>query len=286
MDLENFMEIVLAKNIGFCPGVKRAVKIAREAIKKYSPPIFMLGPLVHNEEVARFFKDKGAQEVSSISKVPKGSYLIISAHGIGPVLRKKISNKKIKIIDTTCPWVKRTHNFVKKFLSKGYKIILLGEKKHREVEGIKEWGSGVKIVSTKKEILGVFKKIEADKIAFVSQTTQSKKLFDEAAVFFRKRSPGIIIFDTICRVTLARQKEIQCLAEKSDVMIVIGSKNSANSRRLYEISKEINKKTYFVSEPEDLKRVWFKGEKRGAIASGASAPPEFVKKIKKRIKSL
>jgi 4-hydroxy-3-methylbut-2-enyl diphosphate reductase len=280
------MKIILAKNIGFCPGVKRAVKIAKGAIKKYGPPIFMFGPLVHNEEVTKSFKESGALEVSSIKSVPLGSRLIISAHGIGPISRKEIINKKIKIIDTTCPWVKRTHNFVKNNYLKGCEIILLGEKKHREVEGIKEWGSKVWIVSSLKEAEKTLKKIKSKKIAFVSQTTQKKKLFDEIVRLFRKKSPGIIIFDTICRMTLLRQKEIKGLTEKSDIMVVVGSKNSANSRRLYEISKKINKKTYFVSSLRDLRKEWFGSAKKIGISSGASAPPEFVQKIRKRIESL
>jgi len=280
------MEIILAKNIGFCPGVKRAVKIAQKAIKKHGPPIFLFGPLVHNEEVAKAFKKQGALEASSVKKVPLGARLIVSAHGIGPILRKEILEKKIKITDTTCPWVKRTHNFVENISLKGYEIILLGEKRHREVKGIEEWGSKIWVASSLKEVKSTFKKIKKKKVAFISQTTQRKKLFDEAAELLRNKFPKIIIFDTICRMTLLRQKEIEGLAKKSDVMVVVGSKNSANSKRLYEISKKINKKTHFVSGLGDLKKEWFKKTEKIGISSGASAPPEFVRKIKRKIQTI
>lgn len=277
------MKIALAKNSGFCPGVKRAVKIAKAAVKKCGQPVFMFGPLVHNEEVAKFFKNQGAKEIDSIDKVPFGAYLVVSAHGIGPISRKKISDKKIKIIDTTCSWVKRTHKIVKDFLFDGYEIILLGEKRHREVEGIKEWGREVKVVSGEKEARAAIEKIKNKKAIFVSQTTQGKNLFDRITKLIKEMAPDTIIFDTICKVTLARQREVSGLARKSDVIIIVGSKNSANSKRLYDISKDINKKTYFVSKLNNIKRSWFYGAKKVVVASGASAPPEFIGEIKRRI---
>lgn len=280
------MQINLAKNIGFCPGVKRATGIAKKTIKKYPPPIFMLGPLVHNEEVAEDFEKQGIKIVSSLVQVPRGFVLIISAHGIGPKLEKEVLNKKIKIVDTTCPWVKRIQRLAQNFSSRGYKIIIVGDRYHREVKGINAWVKNkALIISNMAEAKKTTKKKLREKIILLSQTTQNEKKFRKIAKILKKAFPKIKILETICKTTTKRQKEVQKMAKVNDSMIIIGSKNSSNSKRLYEISKKINKKTYFIRNSKFLKRDWFKNVKQIGIASGASVPLRVIKEVKSFLKN-
>ncbi len=282
------VKISLAKNIGFCYGVKRAQEMANGAFRTKSARIFMLGPLVHNNRAMADFIERGIKIVKSFKKVPADSLLIISAHGVGPKIKKEILKTRIKVIDTTCPWVSNIQKLTKKLAMSGHHVILVGDKNHREVKSVKgAGGKKVVVISNIGEAKKLIqKKPPWKKITISSQTTQDGEVFQKIANLFKKYFPGIKILNTICPASRERQKEIKKMAKENDLMLVIGSKNSANSRRLFKISKKINKNTYFVAGPENLEKSWFASKiKKMGIISGASTPMEVVKEIKEKVES-
>lgn len=282
------IKISLARNIGFCYGVNRAQKIIDGVLKEKSAQVFMLGPLVHNKRVMADFVKQGIKVAKSFKGVSVGSLLIISAHGVGPEIRKEILKEKLKVIDATCPWVSNIQKLTKKLAMSGHHIILVGDKNHREVKGIKESGKGrVIVISNIGEAKKLIKKKPKwKKLTISSQTTQNEETFQKINQLFKRYFPKIKVLNTICPASRERQKEIKKMAKENDLMLVIGSKNSANSRRLFKISKKINKNTHFLAGQENLEKSWFASKiKKIGIISGASTPLEVVKEIKEKAES-
>ncbi|HRY82880.1 MAG TPA: 4-hydroxy-3-methylbut-2-enyl diphosphate reductase [Candidatus Moranbacteria bacterium] len=282
------MKINLSQFAGFCSGVERAYEIVSALdISKVKKPIYILGSLVHNPEVIRRVEKKGIKKIDYKkllhSKVGEIGTLIITAHGVGPEVFEIAKKKKIEIIDTTCPKVAKVQRLAQVFSKRKYKIILIGDKGHKEVEGINSWGEKkAKIISSKKD-LGKLKFSKNEKIAVISQTTQDIDFFEKAGKFIKKKNSKAEIFSTICYTTHDRQEEIKKMAEKNEAVIVIGSKESANSTRLFEIAKEKNPKTYSVENAGQLKKTWFWGTKKVFITAGASTPSWIIKEVAKKL---
>jgi len=269
------MNIKLAKNYGFCFGVKRAIGIAKRIEGKANS----LGPLIHNPQVIDYLKKKGITAKDSLGKINKKK-VIIRAHGIPDSVLKKLKKKKCKIIDATCPFVKKAQHIAKMSEKQGYQVILIGEKSHPEVKGI--------IGNLRKKIViehidDVKKLKKHRKIAIISQTTQSKAKVDSIVKELRKKSQEVKVFDTICNATAERQLAAINLARYSDLMIVIGGKNSANTKQLARLCSTITK-TKHIESASDLKKPWFKGIKQVGITAGASTPNYVVKKVIEKIK--
>jgi len=276
------VKITLAKSAGFCFGVKRAIDIALQSAKKHSQ-IEMLGDIVHNEDVCRDINKVGIKKIK-ILKQCKNKNLLIRAHGIALKSVKRARSLGYKIIDATCPMVKEIHQVAKSIENQGRKVIIIGDKKHDEVKGIVGNLKHKPLIIETDIPITKLKKIK--KAGVVVQSTQNtekvKRIFKNLSCQIK----DLKLFNTVCVPTRRKQAEIRKLPLKSDLMIIIGSKTSANTKRLYQISKSLNKKTYWVQSSQDLKKNWFQNCFRIGITSGASTPGKTTKLVIKRIKQL
>ncbi|MDD5086124.1 MAG: 4-hydroxy-3-methylbut-2-enyl diphosphate reductase [Candidatus Nanoarchaeia archaeon] len=269
------MKVICAENMGFCSGVKRAVDMALK-----QKDAFVLGQLIHNPQVVEMLDKKGIKEISSVDDIEKGS-LIITAHGTTKSNVEKAKIKGLKIIDTTCPLVKKVQDLAKEFSSKGYDIILFGDKGHSEVKGIVSNAENIIVISSKEDAKNVFVK----KACLLSQTTQSIEKFNEISKVLKSNVNELKIINTICNATKKRQDSAMNIAKKVDIMIVIGGYNSANTKRLNEICSKITE-TKHIETTREIKKEWFQGKKSVGITAGASTPDFVIKEIKKKIESL
>ncbi len=279
----------MSKYAGFCDGVAGAYEKVKEIAgnSKIKKPIFVLGSLVHNNDVMKRVEEMGVKKIEfagSISEVSdkiteKIGTLVITAHGIGPKIFEIAREKGIDVVDTTCPKVMKAQRLAKVFLDRGYRIIIIGEKKHKEVQGIFRWAKKrAEIVSNFGDIENL--KLDTNKkIAVVSQTTQNKDFVDEMVIEIKKKYPRAEILDTVCLTTKNRQEEVAQIARDSEAVLVIGSKESSNSNRLWEIAKKINDKTYFIERLTDIKEEWLNGIRNIGITAGASSPRWVIQEV-------
>ena len=273
------MKIIVAKDAGYCFGVRDAVDMAYDISKKEGN-VYMLGDIVHNEKVVKDLNKSGAKVVKSLDSVPKGSSVLFRAHGTVNKLWNEAQNKKINIVDATCPLVHEIHKEVKKLSEDGRQIIVIGDHGHDEVVAIADQVKNSLIVSSVKEAkeLKKFKKA-----GVVSQSTQTIENVQEIINVLMDKVFDLHFVNTICYPTKRNQEQIKELAKKAGIMIIIGSFTSANSKRLTMLSKKINLNTYQVTESKDLKNSWFKGHSIVGISAGASTPDYLIKKVKNKI---
>lgn len=276
------MKINIAKSAGFCFGVRLAIKTALKAAKSNSP-IEMLGDIVHNEQVISDIKSNGIKKISNLNRNGNGKTLLIRAHGSAKKVYTIAKKRGYKIIDATCPTVKEIHRLVCSMEKKGYAIIVIGDKKHDEVKGIvgQLKNKAIIIDLSGKINYHAFKRVS--KAAVVVQSTQDIEKVEAIIDNLKKYIKNIKFFNTICQPTRYKQKEIRSLPLQNDVVIVIGSKTSANTKRLYEISKKLNPRTYWVNLPTELQKEWFNNVGSVGITAGASTPLESIKLITNRI---
>lgn len=276
-------KITLSKYAGFCEGVKRAIEITEKAVQSKTAPIYILGHLVHNQRVIKELQKKGVQTISDFNNKNKGT-LIISAHGIGPKIKTQITQQGLKVIDTTCPKVIKIHQIVRLLKNKGYQIIVVGDKNHTEVKGIRGWAGEKAIVISSPQEAKKIKIKKQGKVGLVCQSTQEADNLEKISDVLKSQRPDIEIYDTICEPTKKRQSSIKDLAEKKEAIVAIGDQMSANSKRLYEIAKKINPKTYFISAASELKPRWFKSVNEIGITAGASTPDKAIKEVIEKLK--
>jgi len=278
------MKITLSKYAGFCDGVKRAYDIVMNInMQAVKTPIFVLGSLVHNPEVNKKIEERGIRKIErdDFFNAPTGAIgtLIITAHGVGPDIYQAAKERGVDIIDTTCPKVTKVQRLAKLFHQKEYRIVIIGDKDHKEVRGINEWGGGhAFIVSEKKDLIN-FKVSCGQKIAVLAQTTQNEDFCEEVCDFIRKKYEHTEIDITTCDTTHTRQNEIKEIAKNNDAVLVIGSKTSANSRRLWEIALSINPRSYFIENISEIDKNWFKGINNVGVTAGASTPSWVIDEV-------
>lgn len=278
------MKINLAKSAGFCFGVKRALKIAFKTAGK-NKKVYMLGDIVHNEDVVRQIKKSGIKTIKQLSR-GRGKILIIRAHGAWADIINKARGLGYEIIDATCPMVKEIHKIAKGMEQKGYRIIIIGDKLHDEVRGIigQLQHKAIVIDNSRNIPWDEIKKIK--KTCIVAQSTQNidkvLKIVDILKPYFK----DLKFFNTICLPTRTKQREIKKMPLENDVMLIIGSKNSANTKRLYEISKSLNKQSYWIGSKKEIKTDWFKGAKKVGITAGASTPDLITQEIINSLKNI
>jgi 4-hydroxy-3-methylbut-2-enyl diphosphate reductase len=271
------MKIIIAKNIGLCTGVKRALDIGYDSLKKDLKPVQFLGEIIHNEKVIKDFKTKGGKIIFDPKKAKKGT-LVIRAHGIPPL----IFTKNIIIRDATCPLVKRAQEAAKTLSQKGYKVIIIGEKNHPEVKGIKGYVTGKAIIIENESQAKKLKKIK--KAGIISQTTQSIEKVNKIIEILKNKTEKLEWINTLCPQVLSRQKELSEMIKKVDGILVIGSKSSANTQRLVEIVKNNKKPVWLTNSADSLKRSIFKEINILGVVSGTSAPNWIVEKIIEKLK--
>ena len=278
------MKINLAKSAGFCFGVKRAIEIALEAAssKKH---VLMLGDIVHNEEVVRQVKEAGIRKIGRL-KLTDSNALLIRAHGIDRKTFQKAVRLGYKIIDATCPMVKEIHRIAQDMEKEQRKVIVIGDRRHDEVRGIigQLKGRAMVIEGARDIPLTTIHKIK--KAGVVVQSTQNIDKVLAIVETLKDYIPDLKFFNTICRPTRLKQEEIKTMPLENDVMIVIGSKTSANTKRLYQISKSLNIRSYWLNSAQALRKDWFRDAKSVGITAGASTPDSTTKSIIEHILSL
>ncbi|NPA42394.1 MAG: 4-hydroxy-3-methylbut-2-enyl diphosphate reductase [Aquificae bacterium] len=282
------VEIIVAPNAGFCFGVKRAVKLAEESVSliEEGRRVYTLGPIIHNPQEVGRLKKLGVNPVGE-EEPSKGDAIIIRSHGIPPERERELKEKGLKVIDATCPYVKAVHEAVCQLAKEGYFIVLVGEKNHPEVIGtlgyLKECnGEGI-VVETLEDLNEALKH---ERVGVVSQTTQSEKFFKEVVGELALWVKELKVINTICNATSVRQEDVYNLAPQVDVMIIIGGKNSGNTRRLYNISKSLNPNSYHIETAEELQPEWFEGVKKVGITAGASTPSWIIEQVKGKIEEI
>ena len=281
------MEVVRAKSSGFCFGVEKAMETAYHHIEqKDGKKIYTYGPLIHNEEVVKDLSKKGVNVVDDVEGLQQmeGGTVIIRSHGVSKDIYRILEKQKIECVDATCPYVKRIHNIVEKESSLGKRIIIIGNDKHPEVEGIKGWCSTPVTVIENEEEAHNFTCDPEEKICIVSQTTFNYNKFKELVEIFEKKGYDISVVNTICNATEERQTAARELAAKADVMIVIGGTHSSNTRKLYEICKSECENTHFIQTLDDLNLDLPKSVRLVGITAGASTPNNIIEEVQNYVR--
>ncbi|WP_457564699.1 4-hydroxy-3-methylbut-2-enyl diphosphate reductase [Caminibacter sp.] len=275
------MLIKKAKSYGFCFGVKRAVEIAEN-----SKNAVTLGPLIHNPlEIERLSKNYNVKFVNDISEIDKNiRRVIVRTHGIPKNKLQKLKEKNVEVIDATCPFVKKPQEIVEQMSKEGYDIVIFGDKNHPEIKGVMSYSvhNRVFVVLNKDELKNVHLK---EKIATVAQTTRKIDEYLDIVNYLIKNHKEVRVFNTICNATFENQDAVRELSREADVMIIVGGKNSSNTKQLYNIAKE-NCESYLVESEKEIKPEWFKNKKLCGISAGASTPEWLVEKIISKIKEV
>lgn len=271
------MKINLAKSAGFCFGVKRALDIAIETAQK-NEKVVMLGDIVHNERVVQKITQSGIKKITGL-RPSKNQILLIRAHGEPKKVFNSARRLGYKIVDATCPMVKEIHKIANSMEDKGYTIIVIGDKKHDEVRGITGQLKKKSLVIEKLSFLPLAKIKRIKKAAVVVQSTQNPNNAFKIVELLKKYIPNLRFFNTICKPTQIKQAEIRNMPMDNNCMIIIGSKKSANTKRLYEISKSLNKNSWRVNSKKEIKPAWVKNAKSIGITAGASTPKETIDEI-------
>ncbi|MED5256944.1 MAG: 4-hydroxy-3-methylbut-2-enyl diphosphate reductase [Candidatus Neomarinimicrobiota bacterium] len=276
------MKILLAKDAGYCFGVRDAVSLAYETAEKEGE-VFMLGDIVHNENVVEELEEAGVKVVNSLDKVPDNKPILFRAHGTVPDVWKESKMREMEVVDATCPLVTEIHEEVKKLHSENRKIIIIGDHGHDEVNGIKEQVENAIVVANPEEAMQL-RKIK--KAGVVSQSTQMIENVQEIINILITKVFDLRFVNTICFPTRRNHEQIKNLSEICDIMIVIGSFTSANSKRLTELAKMRNERTFQVTSAEDLEIDWFQSSDTVGISAGASTPDNIISEVLDKIKSI
>ncbi len=281
------MRIILANPRGFCAGVNMAIESLELAIRLYGTPLYVYHEIVHNQYVVDHFRHKGAVFVDTLEEVPEGAWLMYSAHGVAPEVRRISSQRKLRTIDATCPLVTKVHLEAIKYAAEGYTIILIGHNGHDEVIGtMGEAPHAIVLVETPEDVDRLTLS-DTTKLAYLTQTTLSVDDATRIIARLRQRYPQIANppKEDICYATQNRQEAVKLLSQEADVVLVLGSQNSSNSQRLAELSRENGIPAHLIDGAADIDLNWFKGDETVLVTAGASAPElvvqdcvEFLKK--------
>ena len=282
------MEVKVAKTAGFCFGVERAVEHVYEQIQKGQPPIYTLGPIIHNEEVVKDLEKKGVKvlpDIDCLRELNEGT-VIIRSHGVGKAIYDRIKQQGLCLVDATCPFVKKIHRIVQEQNQLGRRIIIIGDSSHPEVEGIQGWADERTLVVKNEKELNDLPDLRKEKLCIVSQTTFNYNNFKELVEKFFKKGYDIIVLNTICNATQERQVEAERIASQVDAMIVIGGKNSSNTRKLYEICRKECINTYYIQTLGDLDPESVSSVRSVGITAGASTPKNIIEEVHTNVRAV
>ncbi|RUL84903.1 4-hydroxy-3-methylbut-2-enyl diphosphate reductase [Tautonia sociabilis] len=271
------MKIVLANPRGFCAGVNMAIESLERALNLFGPPLYVYHEIVHNKHVVERFRDRGVVFVEALTEVPQGSPVLYSAHGVSPQIRAEAKARGLRAIDATCPLVTKVHLEAVKYARLGYTIILIGHEGHDEVIGtMGEAPEQMILVESVEDVERL--EINPEKIAYLTQTTLSVDDANVIIAALRKKFPQIANppKDDICYATQNRQDAVRKLATKADLVLVLGSQNSSNSRRLAELALDLGRPAHLIDSAAEIRDEWFDGVDRVLITAGASAPEDVV----------
>ncbi len=283
------MKIILANPRGFCAGVDRAISIVELALEIHGAPIYVRHEVVHNRFVVNRLRERGAIFVEELSEVPDGAIVIFSAHGVSQAVRQEAKDRRLKVFDATCPLVTKVHMQVARASKKGTKAILIGHKGHPEVEGTMGQYSnhegGIYLIESIEDIANL-PVSHNDDLTFMTQTTLSLDDTAETISALKEKYPAIQgpHKNDICYATTNRQQAVRELAKQSDLVVVVGSKNSSNSNRLAELASRMGVASKLIDDPNDIQPDWFNGVQTIGVTAGASAPEELVQSVIARMK--
>ena len=282
------MEIIRAKHMGFCFGVLEAINVCNSLVEEKGRK-YILGMLVHNKQVVENMEKKGFKLVKeeelleNTDNLKENDIVVVRAHGTSRKVHEKLKERKVKIYDATCVFVNKIRQEIETANEKGYNILFMGDKNHPEVKGVISFADNIQIFESLEEAMEV--KIDSDKTYLLStQTTLNKKKFEEVKKYFKENYQNVIIFDKICGATAVRQKAVEDLAVKANIVIIVGDTKSSNTKKLYEISKKLNSDSYLVENEEQLDLTIFRGKEVIGITAGASTPEETIMNIEKKIR--
>jgi len=278
------MKISVAKSAGFCFGVKRAIKTALDTVSQGNP-VEMLGDIVHNEDVVRQIEAAGIRKVNHLSS-GQGKILLIRAHGAARKITASARDLGYTIVDATCPMVKEIHTIVQDREAQGSSIIIIGDRDHEEVEGIKGQLCSEALVIDNVENIPHDRIASIDRAAVVVQSTQNLERVLSIVEVLKGHIQELEFYNTICKATTTRQNEIKTMPLGNDVMLIIGSKTSANTKRLYEISKSLNRRSYWIQSTDTISPAWFKDVQTVGVTAGASTPEETINSVVAFLKTI
>lgn len=282
------MEIIVVPSAGFCFGVKRAVNMALDAAKKSNlqEKLNTLGPIIHNPQVVKSLEEKGVYPIENIDNGCNNA-LLIRSHGVKAEIMEKIaSNKGLKVIDATCPFVKKAQNYISEAALNGYFVIMVGDKNHPEVQSVISFADKNKFLVIN-NIADLKRVPVSEKLALISQTTQDVNFYKRIIEDVHKIAKNdVTVFDTICDATVIKQEESKILASSVDVMIVVGGYNSANTNKLKNICMEIQKKTYHIETEDEVNPEWFVNANRVGITAGASTPDWMIERVLRKVQDI
>jgi 4-hydroxy-3-methylbut-2-enyl diphosphate reductase len=281
------MEVKVAKTAGFCFGVKKAVEtVYDQANTNAGEKIYTYGPIIHNEEVVKDLEKRGVMVINTVEELENltEGTVIIRSHGVEKKIYDLINKKGLKLVDATCPFVKKIHNIVSKESQAGKNIVIIGNDKHPEVEGIKGWVEGNVVVVGNEDEANNLDLPTNEPVCVVSQTTFNYINFDNLVEIIYKKGYDINVLNTICNATHQRQEEARKIAGEVDAMIVIGGKNSSNTQKLFEICKKECENTYYIQVLVDLDLDCLKSMGSVGITAGASTPNNIIKEVQNNVR--
>jgi len=275
------MEIIVSKSAGFCFGVKRAIDIVSDLTKGTDEGIYTFGPLIHNPQVVEKLAAQGVNPTDDIHS-QEIKTLVIRTHGVPPQIYGEISQMPYRVVDATCPFVKKAQHFARALKDEGYQIVIVGDREHPEVQGLIGFAGEDVITVNNAEALPALKK----KVGIIVQTTQTFETFEKVVLRILKSVRELKIYNTICDYTTLRIKETKEIASVVDLMIIVGGKNSANTTQLFNLSGQICNKVFHIESSQELKEDWFKGVKKVGITGGASTPQWIIEEVVKKVREI
>ena len=276
------MQIIVAKKAGFCFGVKRAIDIAFDLAKETEEGVYTLGPLIHNPQVIEKLRMQGVTPIENINSADNIKALIIRTHGVAPKIYEETMKMGFKVIDATCPFVKKAQRYAQTLKEEGYQVLILGDKKHPEVQALLGFaGDNVIIVNGAEPIPHL-----NNRVGIIVQTTQPIEVMKKVVCDVIDSAKEVKVYNTICDSTTLRLEETKELAEAVDLMVVVGGKNSSNTTQLTNLSKKICSKVYHIETADELKPEWFKGIEKVGITGGASTPQWLIDDVVEKLKEI
>lgn len=279
------MNVKIAKNAGFCFGVKRAMKMAWDELDKSQDGIYALGPLIHNKQAVSKYEERGLKTVDEVKSIPSENSMIIRSHGVAEQIYIDADNKGINVVDTTCPFVKKIHSIVKDYKDKGYEIIVIGDMKHPEVIGINGWCENSAIIIKTLEQLKDIKLDKSKKYCVVAQTTINLDFYLNIVDELSKELDDVVFNNTICSATKVRQQSAKELSKEVDCMVVIGGRHSSNTQKLVNICEELVP-TFAIETKDELTKESLSNYTTIGVTAGASTPDWIIEDVINFIESI
>lgn len=278
------LKVIRSPYTGYCFGVKRAMNMIERAISNGSTRIYTLGDIIHNPQAIRRLEERGIKSVDSIDQVEVGSTMVLRAHGVRPEVVFKARERGIVVMDATCPFVQRSQRYVKKLLSESFDIIILGDRKHPEVQSISGHADDQAIVINSREEAKQLR--ELGKAGIVIQTTLERDNSMKIIDILKEKVKNLRIYDTICKATVLRREATMELSRKVEIMLVVGGKNSANTRRLYSMCLNLGIETKFIETGSEIDPGWFDELKRVGVTTGTSTPDWVIEGVLQKMEEI